>query len=224
MSKIRLAIAGVGNCARSLVQGIELLQGRRPGRPRAGPDARRASAATTSATSSSSPRSTSTPRRSGLDASRRRSLADAQQHHPASPRSRRPGRRRSSAGPTLDGFGELLPPRRSAESTGRAGRRDAGRCATRRPTCSSSYLPVGSGAGPAATTPRPALDAGVAFVNAIPVFIARDPEAGRRSSSTAGVPIVGDDIKSQVGATIVHRMLARLFEDRGTDARPTRTS
>src|SRR5262249_58898106 len=57
-------------------------------------------------------------------------------------------------------------------------------------------------------------DAGVAFVNAIPVFIASDPEWAAKFEA-AGVPIVGDDIKSQVGATIVHRILARLFEDRG---------
>ncbi|HLX88299.1 MAG TPA: inositol-3-phosphate synthase, partial [Acidimicrobiales bacterium] len=58
-------------------------------------------------------------------------------------------------------------------------------------------------------------DAGVAFVNAIPVFIASDPEWAERFA-LAGVPILGDDIKSQVGATILHRVLARLFEDRGT--------
>ncbi len=58
------------------------------------------------------------------------------------------------------------------------------------------------------------LDAGVAFVNAIPVFIASDPEWARKFRD-AGVPIVGDDIKSQVGSTIVHRILTRLFEDRG---------
>jgi myo-inositol-1-phosphate synthase len=59
-----------------------------------------------------------------------------------------------------------------------------------------------------------ALDAGVGFVNAIPVFIASDPEwAGKFAD--AGLPIIGDDIKSQVGATILHRNLARLFEDRG---------
>ncbi|MGH8963209.1 MAG: inositol-3-phosphate synthase, partial [Jatrophihabitantaceae bacterium] len=58
------------------------------------------------------------------------------------------------------------------------------------------------------------LDAGVAFVNAIPVFIASDPVwAGKFAD--AGLPIVGDDIKSQVGSTIVHRILTRLFEDRG---------
>ena len=54
----------------------------------------------------------------------------------------------------------------------------------------------------------------MAFVNAIPVFIASDPEWAAKFED-AGVPIVGDDIKSQVGATIVHRILARLFEDRG---------
>jgi myo-inositol-1-phosphate synthase len=59
-----------------------------------------------------------------------------------------------------------------------------------------------------------ALDARVAFVNALPVFIASDPVWAERFRA-AGVPIVGDDIKSQVGATITHRVLARLFEDRG---------
>src|SRR5919205_910573 len=59
-----------------------------------------------------------------------------------------------------------------------------------------------------------AIDAGVAFVNALPVFIASDPEWAKKFED-AGVPIVGDDIKSQVGATITHRVLAKLFEDRG---------
>jgi myo-inositol-1-phosphate synthase len=54
----------------------------------------------------------------------------------------------------------------------------------------------------------------VAFVNAIPVFIASDPQWAKRFAD-ARIPIVGDDIKSQVGSTIVHRILARLFEDRG---------
>ena len=76
-----------------------------------------------------------------------------------------------------------------------------------------SYLPVGSEAAQKHYA-QACLDAGVAFVNAIPVFIASDPEWAARFAE-AGVPIVGDDIKSQVGATIVHRLLARLFEDRG---------
>ena len=68
--------------------------------------------------------------------------------------------------------------------------------------------------GPEALRRRPAWTPGSAFVNAIPVFIASDPEWAQKFTD-AGVPIVGDDIKSQVGATIVHRILARLFEDRG---------
>ncbi len=76
-----------------------------------------------------------------------------------------------------------------------------------------SYLPVGSEQAQKHYASA-CLEAGVAFVNAIPVFIASDPEWAQRFTD-AGVPIIGDDIKSQVGATIVHRMLARLFEDRG---------
>ncbi len=76
-----------------------------------------------------------------------------------------------------------------------------------------SYLPVGSEEAQKHYA-EACLEAGVAFVNAIPVFIASDPEWAARFTE-AGVPIVGDDIKSQVGSTIVHRILARLFEDRG---------
>src|SRR5580658_4639596 len=77
-----------------------------------------------------------------------------------------------------------------------------------------SYLPVGSEQAQRYYA-QACLDAGVAFVNAIPVFIASDPVWARKFRD-AGVPIVGDDIKSQVGSTIVHRILTRLFEDRGT--------
>ena len=56
----------------------------------------------------------------------------------------------------------------------------------------------------------------MAFVNALPVFIASDPEWAQKFTD-AGVPIIGDDIKSQVGATITHRVLAKLFEDRGVE-------
>jgi myo-inositol-1-phosphate synthase len=75
------------------------------------------------------------------------------------------------------------------------------------------YLPVGS-EDAARFYAQAALDAGVAFVNALPVFIAGTPEWAAKFAD-AGVPIVGDDIKSQVGATITHRVLAKLFEDRG---------
>jgi myo-inositol-1-phosphate synthase len=76
-----------------------------------------------------------------------------------------------------------------------------------------SYLPVGSEEAQRYYA-QAALDAGVAFVNAIPVFIASNPEWAERFAA-AGVPIIGDDIKSQVGSTILHRVLTRLFEDRG---------
>ncbi|MFK4274188.1 inositol-3-phosphate synthase, partial [Streptomyces milbemycinicus] len=76
-----------------------------------------------------------------------------------------------------------------------------------------SYLPVGSEEADRFYA-QCAIDAGVAFINALPVFIASDPVWAAKFTE-AGVPIIGDDIKSQVGATITHRVLARLFEDRG---------
>jgi len=75
------------------------------------------------------------------------------------------------------------------------------------------YLPVGS-EDAARFYAQCAIDAGVAFVNALPVFIAGTKEWADKFTA-AGVPIIGDDIKSQVGATITHRVLAKLFEDRG---------
>jgi len=75
------------------------------------------------------------------------------------------------------------------------------------------YLPVGSEEA-AKFYAQCAIDAGVAFVNALPVFIA-GTQAWADKFTAAGVPIVGDDIKSQIGATITHRVLAKLFEDRG---------
>ena len=75
------------------------------------------------------------------------------------------------------------------------------------------YLPVGS-EDAARFYAQCAIDAGVGFVNCLPVFIAGTPEWAAKFAE-AGVPIVGDDIKSQVGATITHRVLAKLFEDRG---------
>jgi myo-inositol-1-phosphate synthase len=81
------------------------------------------------------------------------------------------------------------------------------------------YLPVGSEQA-AKFYAQCAIDAKVAFVNALPVFIASTPEWAKKFTD-AGVPIVGDDIKSQVGATITHRVLAKLFEDRGVEVQRT---
>lgn len=114
-------------------------------------------------------------------------------------------------GPTLDGLGQYyreeidesdLAPVDVAEALRRSGA-----------DVLVSYLPVGSEQA-ARHYAQAAIDAGVAFVNCLPVFIASDPAWAQRFAD-AGVPIVGDDIKSQVGATIVHRVLTRLFEDRG---------
>ena len=114
-------------------------------------------------------------------------------------------------GPTLDGFGRYY--RETCEESPAeaidvaAALRDSGADVL------VSYLPVGSEQAQKYYA-EACLQAGVAFVNAIPVFIASDPEWAARFSD-AGIPIIGDDIKSQVGATIVHRILTRLFEDRG---------
>ena len=114
-------------------------------------------------------------------------------------------------GPTFDGLASTTArwsrSRRPSRSTWPPALRDA------KADVLVSYLPVGSEQAQRHYA-QACLDAGVAFVNAIPVFIASDPEWARKFRD-AGVPIVGDDIKSQVGSTIVHRILTRLFEDRG---------
>jgi myo-inositol-1-phosphate synthase len=116
-------------------------------------------------------------------------------------------------GPTFDGLGKYY--RETVEESDEAPvdvvatLRDAGAEVV------VSYLPVGSEEADRFYA-QAAIDAGCAFVNALPVFIASDP-AWAQKFTDAGLPIVGDDIKSQVGATIVHRTLARLFEERGVE-------
>ena len=114
-------------------------------------------------------------------------------------------------GPTFDGLGRYY--RETVEESPAEPVDVATALRAARADVLVSYLPVGSEEAQKHYA-QACLDAGVGFVNAIPVFIASDPEWAARFTE-AGVPIVGDDIKSQVGATIVHRMLARLFEDRG---------
>ena len=115
-------------------------------------------------------------------------------------------------GPTLDGFGEFY--RQVSEESPFEPVDVAQALRDAKADVLVSYLPVGSEEAQKHYA-QACLDAGVAFVNAIPVFIASDPVWAQKFTD-AGIPIVGDDIKSQVGATIVHRTLARLFEDRGT--------
>ncbi len=113
--------------------------------------------------------------------------------------------------PTLDGFGRYY--REICEESPAEPVDVAAALREARAHVLVSYLPVGSEEAQQHYA-EACLEAGVAFVNAIPVFIASDPAWAERFRA-AGVPIVGDDIKSQVGATIVHRILTRLFEDRG---------
>ncbi len=206
-SKIRVAIAGVGNCASSLVQGVEYyrdveasetvpgLMHVRLGAYHVG-DVEFVAAFDVDAA------------KVGLDlgkaifASQNNTIRFAPVGEIGVAVQR---------GPTFDGLGKYY--RQTVEESPVEAVDVAEVLRATRADVLVAYLPVGSEVAQKHYA-QACLDAGVAFVNAIPVFIASDPEwAGRFRD--AGVPIVGDDIKSQVGATIVHRILARLFEDRG---------
>jgi myo-inositol-1-phosphate synthase len=114
-------------------------------------------------------------------------------------------------GPTLDGLGHYY--RQTIEESDEQPVDVAEALRTAGADVLVSYLPVGSEKA-ARHYARAALDAGCGFVNCIPAFIASDPAWAKRFGD-AGLPIVGDDIKSQVGSTIIHRVLAKLLEDRG---------
>jgi myo-inositol-1-phosphate synthase len=116
-------------------------------------------------------------------------------------------------GPTLDGLGEYY--REIITESDEQPADVTAALVQARADVLVSYLPVGSEQADRYYA-QCAIGAGVAFVNALPVFIASDP-AWAAKFADAGVPIIGDDIKSQVGATITHRVLAKLFEDRGVE-------
>lgn len=118
---------------------------------------------------------------------------------------------RVARGRTLDGVGRYLSDivKESAEAEGDV----AEILRQSRTDVVVSYLPVGS-EDATRWYAEQALEAGCAFINCIPVFIASEPE-WRQRFADRGLPIIGDDIKSQVGATIVHRMLVHLFRERG---------
>ena len=206
--KIRLAIAGVGNCASSLVQGITYYADADPDERVPGlmhvvlggyhvGDVELVAAFDVDAT------------KVGIDLGK--AIFSGGNN---TIRFAEPGHLNVTVqrGPTLDGFGEFYT-QECEESPAEPidvaqALRDA------KADVLVSYLPVGSEDAQKHYA-QACLDAGVGFVNAIPVFIASNPEWAQKFTD-AGIPIVGDDIKSQVGATIVHRTLARLFEDRGT--------
>jgi myo-inositol-1-phosphate synthase len=114
-------------------------------------------------------------------------------------------------GPTLDGLGKYY--RETIEESDETPVDVVAALKAAKVDVLVCYLPVGS-EDAAKFYAQAAIDANVAFVNALPVFIAGTPEWAEKFRA-AGVPIVGDDIKSQIGATITHRVLTKLFEDRG---------
>jgi myo-inositol-1-phosphate synthase len=207
MTEIRLAIVGVGNCASSLVQGLHYYRDAQPGEQVPGlmhvtlgpyhvSDVEVVAAF-------------------DVDAKKvRKDLAEAIFTEPNNtigfadvPPTGVEVRR----GPTFDGLGQYY--RETIEESdddpvdvGSVLRETGAHVVV-------NYLPVGSELA-ARHYARAAIDAGAAFVNCMPVFIASD-RTWAQAFADARVPIVGDDIKAQVGATIVHRVLAKLFEDRG---------
>jgi len=209
MGSVRVAIVGVGNCASSLVQGLEYYKdaddsSRVPGlmHVRFGPyhvrDLEVVAAFDVDA------------KKVGCDVA---DAISASENNTIKIADVPPTGVTVQRGPTLDGLGEYYrdiitesdEPAVDVVAALREARADV----------LVSYLPVGSEEADRYYA-QCAIDAGVGFVNALPVFIASSPEWAAKFAA-AGVPIVGDDIKSQVGATITHRVLAKLFEDRGVE-------
>src|SRR3954452_22858827 len=208
MSKIRVAIAGVGNCASSLVQGIEYYREADPTDSVPGlmhvtlggyhvRDVAFVAAFDVDAA------------KVGLDLGK---AIFAGQNNTVKFAPVGELGIQVLRGPTFDGLGKYY--RETIEESPAAAVDIVEVLRQTKADVLVSYLPVGSEEAQKHYA-QCAIDANVAFVNAIPVFIASDPKWAAKFEA-AGVPIVGDDIKSQVGATIVHRTLARLFEDRGT--------
>ncbi|MFI0486420.1 inositol-3-phosphate synthase [Actinomadura sp. 9N215] len=209
MGSVRVAIVGVGNCASSLVQGVEFYKDATPDKRVPGlmhvqfgdyhvGDVEFVAAFDVDA------------KKVGMDLSE---AIHASENNTIKFADVPPTGVTVQRGPTFDGLGEYylnLVEESDAEPVDVVqALKDA------KVDVLVSYLPVGSEDADRFYA-QCAIDAKVAFVNALPVFIASDPEWAQKFTD-AGVPIVGDDIKSQVGATITHRVMARLFEDRGVE-------
>ena len=207
MGSVRVAIAGVGNCAASLVQGVEYYKDadpatRVPGLMHVQLGDYHVSDVEFVAAFDVDAKEGGQDLAHAILASENNTIKIAEVP---------PTGVNVQRGPTLDGLGKYYietisesdePPVDVAQAL-RDAKADVLVC----------YLPVGS-EDAAKFYAQAAIDAGVAFVNALPVFIAGTKEWADKFTA-AGVPIIGDDIKSQVGATITHRVLAKLFEDRG---------
>ena len=207
MGKLRVAIVGVGNCASSLVQGVHFYANAEPGDQVPGlmhvelggyhvSDIEFVAAFDVDA------------KKVGRDLSEaiRSGENNTIQFADVAPLGVEVQR-----GPTLDGLGRYYT--ETIQESDAAPVDVAVALAAAGADVLVCYLPVGSEEA-ARYYAEQALKAGVALVNCLPVFIAGRPEWAERFTR-AGVPIIGDDIKSQVGATIVHRVLSRLMEDRG---------
>ncbi|MBA3622086.1 MAG: inositol-3-phosphate synthase [Euzebyales bacterium] len=207
MGKVRVAVVGVGNCASSLVQGVHYYRDADP--------AERVPGLMHVELAGYHVRDLEFVAAFDVDAKKvGRDLAEAIVAPPNNTiqfAQVPPVGIEVQRGPTLDGFGEYY--REMCEESDAEPVDVAAALREARADVLVSYLPVGSEQA-ARFYAQAALDAGVGFVNCLPVFIASDPQWAQRFTE-AGVPIVGDDIKSQVGATITHRILTRLFEDRG---------
>ena len=213
LSEIRVALVGVGNCANSLVQGVEYyreagvddsipgLMNVQMGQYHVG-DLRFVTAFDVDAT------------KVGLDVSKaiwgglNNTVRFAEIGDIGTEVLR---------GPTLDGLGSFY--RDAVEESPAEPVDVVAALQDARVDVLVNYLPVGSEEATRFYA-EAALQAGVGFVNCVPVFVASDRSWAARFRA-AGIPIIGDDIKSQVGATIVHRALARLFEERGVDLERT---
>ncbi len=213
MGSVRVAVVGVGNCASSLIQGVEYYRGADPTERVPGlmhvtfgdyhvSDVQFVAAFDVDA------------KKVGRD------LAEAivaSENNTIKICDVPPTGVTVQRGPTLDGLGRYY--RETIEESDEDPVDVAQALRDARVDVVVSYLPVGSEAADKFYA-QAAIDAGCGFVNALPVFIASDPQWAARFES-AGLPVVGDDIKSQVGATIVHRTLARLFEERGVELQRT---
>jgi len=215
MGKIAVGIVGVGNCASSLLQGIEFYRAPDPeadGHPIGLMHAEVCGY-----------RPTDIEMVCAFDVDARKvgqsldvaAVAPPNNTHPLYPRLPR-----SSVvvqmGPVLDGISEHMHDYPPEETFVVAERRPVDVVETLKRSGAEvlvNYLPVGSQAATEHYA-RACLEAGVAFINCIPVFIASDPHWAAEFEKRR-IPVVGDDVKSQLGATILHRMLARLFVDRG---------
>jgi len=207
MGSIRVALVGVGNCATSLIQGVEYYKDADPSQAVPGlmhvkfgqyhvSDVEFVAAFDVDA------------KKVGFDLSE---ATRASENNTIKIADVPPLGITVQRGPTLDGLGRYY-----RETIEEADGEPVDVVQVLRESAADvlvSYLPVGSEEADKHYA-QCAIDAGVAFVNALPVFIASDQEWAQKFAD-AGVPIIGDDIKSQVGATITHRVMARLFEERG---------